>query len=75
MIILKYSCHKYVTFKAPACWKLSKKTLSFNEKVKFLDFAKGNSNFGCRKLAEIFKIGKTAVTNILKEEKSNRNQH
>ena len=55
--------------------KLSKKTLSFNEKVKFLDFAKGNPNFGCRKLAEIFKIGITAVANILKEEKSNRNQH
>ena len=40
--------------------KLSKKTLSLDEKVKFLDFAKGNPKFGCRKLAEIFKIGKTA---------------
>ena len=41
--------------------KLSKKTLSLDEKVKFLDFAKGNPNFGCRKLAEIFKIGKTGA--------------
>ena len=41
----------------------------------FLDFAKGNSNFECRKLAEIFKIRKTAATNILKEEKSIRSQH
>ena len=27
--------------------KLSKNTLSLDEKVKFLDFAKGNPNFGC----------------------------
>ena len=55
--------------------KLIKKTLLLDEKVKFLDFAKGNPNFGCRKLAEIFKIGKTAAANILKEEKSIRSQH
>ena len=55
--------------------KLSKKNLSLDEKMKFLDFAKGNPNFGCRKLAEIFKIGKTAAANILKEEKSIRSQH
>ena len=55
--------------------KLSKKALSLDEKVKFLDFAKSNPNFGCRKLAEIFKIGKTAAANILKEEKSIRSQH
>ena len=55
--------------------KLSKKTLSLHEKVKFLDFAEGNPNFGCRTLAEIFKIGKTAAAIILKEEKSIRSQH
>ena len=55
--------------------KLSKRNLSFDEKVNFLDFAKGNLNFGCRKLAEIFKIGKAASANILKEEKSIRSQH
>ena len=55
--------------------ELSKKALSLDEKVKFLDFAKGNPNFGCKKLAEIFKIGKTASANILKEEKSIRSQH
>ena len=55
--------------------KLSKKTLLHDEKVKFLYFAKCNPNFGCRKLAEIFKIGKTAAANILKEEKSIRSQH
>ena len=45
--------------------KLGKKTLLLDEKVKFIDFAKGNSNFGCRKLVEIFKIGKTAAASIL----------
>ena len=55
--------------------KLSKKTLSLDEKVKFLDFDKGNPKFGCRKLAKKFKIGKTATANILKEEKSIRSQH
>ena len=55
--------------------KLSKKTLSLDEKVTFSDFAEGNQNFGCRNLEEIFKIGKTAAANILKEEKSIRSQH
>ena len=55
--------------------KLSKMTLSLDEKVKFLDFAKGNLNFECIKLTKIFKIGKTAAANILKEEKSIRSQH
>ena len=47
--------------------KRAKKTLSLNEKVKFLHFAKANPRFGCRKIAEIFKIGKTAPANVLKE--------
>ena len=55
--------------------KLSKKTLSLDENVKLLDFAKGNPNFGCRKPAEASKIGKTAAANILKEEKSICSQH
>ena len=55
--------------------KLSKKTLSLDEKVKFLDFSKGKPKFRSRKLAEHFKIGKTAAANILKEEKSIRSQY
>ena len=43
--------------------------------MKRRSFAKSNLNFGCRKLAEIFKIRKTAAANILKEEKSIRSQH
>ena len=41
--------------------KLAKKTLSLDEKVKILDFAKANPTFGCRKHEEIFKIGKTVA--------------
>ena len=40
-----------------------------------LDFTKGNPNFGCRKLAEIFKIREIAAGNILKDEKSICSQH
>ena len=43
--------------------------------MSFLDFAKGSLNFGGRKLAEIFKIGKAAAANIFKEERFIRSQH
>ena len=55
--------------------KLAKKTLSVDEKFKVLDFAKGNPTLECRKLAETFKIGKTAAANTIKEEKNIRSQH
>ena len=55
--------------------KLAKKTLTLDEKIKFLDFATKNSKLGCRKLADIYKIGKTAAANILKDEKKIREQH
>ena len=44
-------------------------------KGEVLDFTKGNPNFGCRKLAEIFKIRKAVAGNILKDEKSICSQH
>ena len=49
--------------------KLPKKTLTLHEKIKLLDFAKKNPKLGCRKLADIYKIGKTAAANIFKNEK------
>ena len=55
--------------------KLAKKTLTLNEKIMFLDFVKKNPKLGCRKLADIYKIGKTAAANILKNEKKIREQH
>ena len=55
--------------------KLAKKTLTLDEKIKFLDFAKSNSKFGCRKLADTYKIGKTAAAKIMKDEKKICEQH
>ena len=54
--------------------KLAKKNLSLDEKVKFLDLPRETPMLGCRKLAEIFKIRKTAASNIIKEENIRR-QH
>ena len=55
--------------------KLAKETLTLDEKIKFLDFAQKNPKLGCRKLADTYKIGKTAAANILKNEKKIREQH
>ena len=55
--------------------KLAKKTLSLDEKVKFLEFAKSYPTFGCRKLPETFKIEKPAALNILTEVKTIRYQN
>ena len=55
--------------------KLGKKTFYLDEKVRFLDFAKGNPTLGCRRLSNMFKIGKTAAANIIKEKKNIRSQH
>ena len=45
---------------------LEKKTLTLQEKIKFLGYAEAIEKLGCRKLADVFKIGKTAANNILK---------
>ena len=62
-------------FKQQLAGKLVKKTLTLDEKIKFFDFAKNNPKLGCRKLADIYKIGKTAAANILKNKKKIREQH
>ena len=54
---------------------LQKKTLNLQDKIKFLDFADEHKNLGCRKLAEVFGIGKTAASNILKSKQKLRNQY
>ena len=55
--------------------KVAKKALSLGEKVKFSDFAKGDSTLGCKKLAEKFKIAKIGAPNIIKEKKKIGSQH
>ena len=54
---------------------LKKRTLSLNEKFKLIDFSKDNPSFGCRKISEVFGVGKTAVANILKNEQKLREKH
>ena len=49
--------------------QLAGKLASKTEKIKFQEFAQKNPKPGCRKLADIYKIGKTATANTLKTEK------
>ena len=54
---------------------LEKKTLTFQEKIKFLDYTEANEKLDCQKLADVFKIGKTAANNILKNKQMLREQY
>ena len=54
---------------------LEKKTSILQEKIKFLDYAEANKKLGCRKLADVFKIRKTAANNILKNKQMLREQY
>ena len=62
--------------KATANMTMSNKSFLVNQQSKlypqftFLNSAKGNPKFGCGKFAEIFKTGKFAAANILKEGKN-----
>ena len=61
--------HKYENFKRTACWQTIKANFTPGWKGKFLDFAKGRPKFEYAKLTDIFKTGRIAALNILKEEK------
>ena len=51
---------------------LKRKCLSLDEKIVILDYANEHPKMGCRKIAEHFSVGKTAVSNILKDGKNLR---
>ena len=51
---------------------LEKKTLTLQEKIKFLDYAEANEKLGCQKLADVFS---TAANNILKNKQMQREQY
>ena len=55
--------------------KLSKRTLTLDEKIKLLDFKKKNPSLGCRAIGEKFNLGKTAAASILSKEDKIRKQH
>ena len=48
---------------------LKRKCLNLGEKIEILDYAAKHPELGCRKLAEHFSVGKTAIANILKQVK------
>ena len=51
---------------------LKRKCLSLDEKIVILDYANEHPKMGCRNIAEHFSVGKTAVSNILKDGKNLR---
>ena len=46
--------------------RMKRKNLSLDEKMKAIDYANKNPKMGCRVIAEHFSIGKTCVSNILR---------
>ena len=50
--------------------QVQKNTLPLGEKVKLINYAKRNPSIGSRKIAEIFKCGRTQVQAILKAKES-----
>ena len=66
---------KMATSKHQLAGALEKKTLTLEGEIKYLDYAEANQKLGCRKLAEVFNIGKTASANILKNKKKIREQY
>ena len=51
---------------------LKRKCLSLDEKIVILDYANEHPQMGCWKIAEHFSVGKTAISNILKDGKNLR---
>lgn len=52
------------------CSRLQKKTLTLEEKIRVLDHAKKNPKAGCRKLAELFGVGKTQIAALIKDKRN-----
>ena len=50
--------------------RLQRKTLSLSEKIKLFDYKKNNPTIGYRDIAEVFNIGKTSATTIIKMKRS-----
>ena len=51
---------------------MKRECLNVDEKIEILDYVAEHPALGCRKLAEHFSIGKTAIANILKKGKTLR---
>ena len=51
---------------------MKRKCLNLDEKIQIFDFAAKHPELSCRKLAEYFSVGKTAIANVLKQGKTLR---
>ena len=51
---------------------MKRECLNLDENIEILDYVAEHPELGCRKLAEHFSIGKTAIANILKKGKTLR---
>ena len=49
------------------CSRLQKKALTLEEKIHVLDHAEKDPKVGCRKLAELFGVGKTQIAALIKD--------
>ena len=61
--VMSLSKHQISAAPKRKCWDL-------NEKIAVLDYTNEHPKMDCRKLAEHFLVGKTAISNILKESKN-----
>lgn len=50
--------------------RMKRKNLALDKKMKVIAYANNNPKMGCRVIAEHFKIGKTCVSNILRNAKT-----
>ena len=66
----KMSCSK---FQLSA--RMKRKNLSLGEKMKIIDYANKNPKMGCRVIAEHFSVGKTCVSDILRNAKTLRGEY
>ena len=47
-----------------------KKTLTLEEKIRVLDYAQDHPKLGCRKIADVFEVGKTQIAHALKDKQN-----
>ena len=49
------------------CIRLQKKTLTLEEKIRVLDHAEKNPKVDCRKLAELFSVGRMQIAALIND--------
>ena len=57
----------HITIKHQLAASMKRECLNVDEKIEILDYVAEHPELGCRKLAEHFSFGRTAIANILKK--------